>query len=154
VYKDGVYVAYGNAYSKGTEGAKITIKDGKIADIVLLRTTPKIIDNTASNNYSGVWVAYGLMKERLLGKTRDEAAAVDAVSGATRTSTGWKLSVDRAFERALEVKPADATYFAGDHMGVDPEGKYAVFASYDANSLTAVKLYPLNSAGSFVDEKA
>ncbi|WP_232381044.1 FMN-binding protein [Paenibacillus tianjinensis] len=154
VYQDGVYVAYGNAYSKGTEGVKVTIKDGKIADIVLMRTNPKIIDNTVSNNYSGVWVAYGLMKERLLGQTRDSAAAVDAVSGATRSSNGWKLSVDRAFERAMKVKPADATYFAGDHMGVDPEGKYAVFASYDANSLTAVKLYPMTSTGSFVDEKA
>lgn len=39
-------------------------------------------------------------------------------------------------------------------MGIDPEGKYAVFASYDENSLTAVKLYPLTAAGDFVDEKA
>lgn len=154
VYQDGVYVAYGNAYSKGTEGAKVTIKDGKIADIELMRTSPKIIDKNARDNYSGVWAAYGLMKERLLGKTRDGAAAVDAVSGATRSSNGWKLSVDRAFERSLEVKPANATYFPGDHMGVDPEGKYAVFASYDANKLTAVKLYPLTAAGDFVDEKA
>ncbi|MRN52040.1 FMN-binding protein [Paenibacillus monticola] len=153
VYQDGVYVAYGNAYSKGTEGAKIAIKDGKIISIELLRTSPKIIDRDARNNYSGIWPAYSLMKDRLLGKTRDGAAAVDAVSGATRSSTGWKLAVDRAFERALQVKPADATYFEGDHMGVDPEGKYAVFASYDANKLTAVKVYPLNSAGDFVDEK-
>ncbi|ULO06312.1 FMN-binding protein [Paenibacillus sp. 19GGS1-52] len=153
VYQDGVYVAYGNAYSKGTEGAKIAIKDGKIISIELLRTSPKIIDRDARNNYSGVWPAYSLMKDRLLGKTRDGAAAVDAVSGATRSSTGWKLAVDRAFERSLEVKPADATYFEGDHMGVDPEGKYAVFASYDATKLTAVKVYPLNSAGDFVDEK-
>ncbi|AIQ67537.1 hypothetical protein PGRAT_07735 [Paenibacillus graminis] len=153
MYQDGVYVAYGNAYSKGTEGAKVTIKDGKITDIELLRTSPKLIDRNARENYSGVWAAYKLMKDRLLGQTRDSAAAVDAVSGATRSSNGWKLSVDRAFERALKVKPADAAYFEGDHMGVDPEGKYAVFASYDANKLTAVKLYPLTAAGDFVDEK-
>lgn len=153
VYQDGVYVAYGDAYSKGTEGAKVTIKDGKIADIELLRTSPKIIDRNARDNYSGVWVAYGLMKDRLIGKTRDGAAAVDAVSGATRSSNGWKLSVDRAFERSLQDKPADANYFAGDHMGVDPEAKYAVFASYDANKLTAVKLYPLTATGDFADEK-
>lgn len=154
VYQDGVYVAYGDAYSKGTEGAKVTIKDGKIADIELLRTSPKIIDRNARENYSGVWVAYGLMKDRLLGKTRDGAANVDAVSGATRTSNGWKLSVDRAFQRSLEHKPAGAVYFPGVHMGVDPEGKYAVFATYEANKLTDVKLYPLNAGGDFVDEKA
>ncbi|WP_339222967.1 FMN-binding protein [Paenibacillus sp. FSL H8-0332] len=153
VYQDGVYVAYGDAYSKGTEGAKVTIKDGKISDIELLRTSPKIIDRNARENYSGVWVAYGLMKDRLMGKTRDGAAAVDAVSGATRTSNGWKLSVDRAFERSLAHQAADATYFGGVHMGVDPEAKYAVFATYEANKLTAVKLYPLSATGDFVDEK-
>ncbi|NQX45394.1 FMN-binding protein [Paenibacillus tritici] len=153
VYQDGVYVAYGDAYSKGTEGAKVTIKDGKIADIELLRTSPKIIDRNARENYSGVWTAYGLMKDRLVGKTRDGAAAVDAVSGATRTSNGWKLSVDRAFARSLQDKPADAAYFSGVHMGVDPEAKYAVFATYEANKLTDVKLYPLSANGDFVDEK-
>lgn len=154
VYKDGVYVAYGDAYSKGTEGAKVEIKDGKIASIELLRTSPKLIDRDARNNYSALWQAYGLMKDRLLGKTRDEAAAVDAVSGATRSSNGWKLSVDRAFERALAVKDTDALYFDGVHMGIDPTGKYAVFATYESSKLTAVKVYPLNSAGDFIDEKA
>ncbi|WP_310550809.1 FMN-binding protein [Paenibacillus glufosinatiresistens] len=154
VYNDGVYVAYGDAYSKGTEGAKVTIKNGKIADIELMRTSPKIIDRNASENYSGVWQAYGLMKSRLMGQTRESAAKVDAVSGATRTSTGWKLSVDRAFERALAVKPAGEKYFAGEHMGVDPEGKYAVFATYDAKKLTAVKVFPMTATGDIVDEKA
>ncbi|MFC3748353.1 FMN-binding protein [Paenibacillus sp. GCM10012306] len=154
VYEDGIYVAYGNAYSKGTEGVKIAIKDGKITDIELMRTSPSLIDRDARYNYSGVWQAYKLMHERLLGKTRDQAADVDAVSGATRTSDGWKLSVDRAFERALKVKPADAVYFSGEHMGIDPERKYAVFSTYDENKLTAVKVYPLNSAGDIVEEKA
>ncbi len=154
VYQDGVYVAYGDAYSKGTEGAKIEIKDGKITSIDLLRTSPKLIDRDARNNYSSLWQAYGLMKDRLLGKTRDGAAAVDAVSGATRSSNGWKMSVDRAFERALKVKVTDAVYFDGVHMGIDPQGKYSVFATYESNKLTAVKVYPLNSAGDFIDEKA
>ncbi|WP_339245908.1 FMN-binding protein [Paenibacillus sp. FSL F4-0243] len=154
VYQDGVYVAYGDAYSKGTEGAKIEIKDGKITSIDLLRTSPKLIDRDARNNYSALWQAYGLMENKLIGKTRDGAAAVDAVSGATRSSNGWKLSVDRAFERALTVKDTDAVYFDGVHMGIDPTGKYAVFATYESNKLTAVKVYPLNSAGDFVDEKA
>ncbi|MFE4710721.1 FMN-binding protein [Paenibacillus sp. NPDC056722] len=154
VYEDGIYVAYGNAYSKGTEGVKVAIKDGKITDIELMRTSPSLIDRDARYNYSGVWQAYKLMHERLLGKTRDQAAAVDAVSGATRTSDGWKLSVDRAFERALKVKPDDAIYFTGEHMGIDPERKYAVFSTYDENKLAAVKVYPLNSAGDIVEEKA
>ncbi|WP_232101752.1 FMN-binding protein [Paenibacillus sp. URB8-2] len=154
MYLDGVYVAYGNANTKGTEGAKVTIKNGKVADIELLRTSAKIIDRDARNNYSGVWVAYGLMKDRLLGKTRAGAANVDAVSGATRTSNGWKLSVDRAFVRALNVKPKATVYFAGEHMGVDPEGKYAVFSTYDATKLTGVKVYPLSSTGDIIEEKA
>ncbi|OMD63137.1 FMN-binding domain-containing protein [Paenibacillus odorifer] len=154
VYQDGVYVAYGDAYSKGTEGAKIEIKDGKITSIELLRTSPKLIDRDARNNYSALWQAYGLMKDRLLGKTRDGAAAVDAVSGATRSSNGWKLSVDRAFERALSVKDTNAVYFDGVHMGVDPTGKYSVFATYESNKLTDVKVNPMNSAGDFIEEKA
>lgn len=151
-YVDGVYVAYGNAYSKGTEGAKVTIKDGKIAAVELLRTSPKLIDRDVRNNYSGLWNAYETMKADLLGKTQEQAAKVDVVSGATRSSEGWKLSVDRAFQRALKEKPKDVTYFAGEHMGVDPEGKYMVFATFNATKRTAVKVYPLDGSGSAIEE--
>ncbi|GJM81617.1 hypothetical protein HMSSN139_41130 [Paenibacillus sp. HMSSN-139] len=151
-YADGVYVTYGNAYSKGTEGAKVTIKDGKVAAIELLRTSPKLIDRDARNNYSGLWNAYETMKANLLGKTKEQAANVDIVSGATRSSNGWKLSVDRAFQRALKEKPKGVTYFAGEHMGVDPEGKYMVFVTFDATKRTAVKVYPLDASGNAIEE--
>ncbi|MHB1392379.1 MAG: hypothetical protein ACYCYE_04730 [Clostridia bacterium] len=45
-YKDGVYVAYGNAYSKGTEGARVTIRGGKITDVELLRTSQNLSTET------------------------------------------------------------------------------------------------------------
>lgn len=152
VYQDGVYVAYGNAYSKGTEGAKVTIKGGKVADIELLRTSPKLIDRDARYNYSGLWQAYETMKKNLKGKTREQAAEVDVVSGATRSSEGWKLSVDRAFARALQVKPEGQVYFEGEHMGVDPQGKYMVFVNYDKTKRLGVKVYPLNAKGEAIDE--
>lgn len=151
-YKDGVYVTYGNAYSKGTEGAKVTIKDGKVADLELLRTSPKLIDRDVRNNYSGLWQAYEPVANSIIGKTREQAAEVDVVSGATRSCDGWKLAVDRAFERALVEKPAGKVYFEGEHMGVDPEGKYMVFANYDANRLLGVKVYPLTEKGEAIDE--
>ncbi|MGG6310991.1 FMN-binding protein [Paenibacillus macerans] len=151
-YADGVYVTYGNAYSKGTEGAKVTIKDGKVAALELLRTSPKLIDRDVRNNYSGLWQAYETMEKNLLGKTQEQAAKVDVVSGATRSSEGWKLSVDRAFQRALKEKPKGATYFAGEHMGVDPEGKYMVFVNYDATKRLGVKVYPLDASGNAVEE--
>jgi len=92
------------------------------------------------------------MKADLLGKTQEQAAKVDIVSGATRSSEGWKLSVDRAFQRALKEKPKDVTYFAGEHMGVDPEGKYMVFVTFDATKRTAVKVYPLDASGNAIEE--
>lgn len=152
VYVDGVYVTWGNAYNKGTEGAKVTIKNGKVADLLLIRSNQKMIDNNPSSNYSGVWLAYKPMTERLLGKTREEAAKVDTISGATRSSQGWKLSVDRAFQRALKTKPAGQTYFAGEHMGVDPEGKYMVFAKYDTTKLIGVKAYVFGPNGSIIED--
>jgi uncharacterized protein with FMN-binding domain len=152
VYQDGVYVTYGNAYTKGTEGAKVTIKDGKIADIELMRTSPKLIDRDARSNYKGLWNAYGYMKKRFLGKTMEQAAKVDTVTGATRSSEGWKLSVARAFTRALTDKTADQVYFEGVHMGIDPQGKYMVFSTYDKTKLTAVDVYPLTAAGDAIED--
>ena len=150
-YKDGVYTAWGNAYSKGTEGVKVTIKNGKIADVLLIRSSQKMIDNEPSKNYKTVWTAYEPMEKRFLGKTQAEAAKADTVSGATRTSVGWKLAVDRAFTRALTVKPANQTYFVGEHMGVDPEGKYMVFAKYNGTQLVGVKAYAFDSKGSLIE---
>ncbi len=152
-YQDGVYVAFGNAYSKGTEGAKVTIKNGKVADIELMRTSTKLIDRDVRQNYMGLWFAYEPMKQRLLGKTREEAQKADAVAGATRSSEGWIMSVDRAFARALTVKPEGMVYFDGEHMGVDPQGKYMVFVTYEKNKLTAVKIYPFDAKDAALDEK-
>ena len=151
-YVDGVYVAFGNAYSKGTEGAKVTIKDGKVADVELMRTSPALIDRDARFNYFSLWNAYEPIKESMLGKTREEVKEVDAISGATRTVDGWKLAVDRAFTRALRVKPDDAVYFEGEHMGVDPEKKAMVFAKYDKSKLLGVKVYLMTKSGSAIED--
>ncbi len=154
-YKNGIYVTWGNAYSKGTEGAKVTITNGKVADLTLMRSSQKMIDNDPSKNYKEVWSAYEPMKQRLLGKTQAEAAKVDTVSGATRSSEGWKIAVDRAFTRALNVKPADQTYFPGEHMGVDSQGKYMVFAKFDKTHLVGVKAYVFDPAkGSIIETPA
>ncbi|MHB1392378.1 MAG: hypothetical protein ACYCYE_04725 [Clostridia bacterium] len=90
------------------------------------------------------------MKKRFIGKTRAEAAKADVVSGATRSSEGWKMSVDRAFARALSAK-TDAVYFEGEHMGIDPLGKYMVFAKYDKARLLGVKVYPLDAKGNALE---
>jgi uncharacterized protein with FMN-binding domain len=153
-YIDGVYVTYGDAYLKGTEGAKVTIKDGKVSAVEFIRSSPMLIDRDVRFNYSGLWQAYEIMKTRIIGKTKEQVTDVDVVSGATRSSEGWKLSVDRAFVRALKVKPAGEVYFEGKHMGVDPEGKFMVFARYDKSKLLGIKVYPLNSKGEAIDETA
>ncbi|MNW50909.1 Electron transport complex subunit RsxG [compost metagenome] len=118
----------------------------------MLRTSPKIIDRDVRNNYVGLWQAYEVMQQGLKGKTREQAAEVDVVSGATRSSDGWKLSVDRAFVRALKEKPEGQIYFEGEHMGVDPQGKFMVFLKYDATKLLGVKVYPMDASGSAIEE--
>lgn len=153
-YQDGVYVTYGKASTKGTVGAKVTIKDDKIAAIDLLRTSPKLLDRDARSSYKELWKAFEIMGQKFLGKTKEEAAKVDTVSGATDSSEGWKQCVDRAFQRALTVKPVGQTYFEGEHVGVDPQGKYMVFAKYDKTRLTGVKVYPMDAAGNAIEEAA
>lgn len=152
-YRDGVYTSYGDAYTKGTEGAKVTIENGKVKNVEFFRTTAALIDRNPGENYKTLWNAYEPMKQRILGKSREEVAKVDIVSGATRSTTGWKLSVDRAFERASVKKHTDHIYFEGEHMGVDPQSKYAVFARFDKTKLVGIKVYKFNPAGtSLIDD--
>jgi len=153
-YKDGVYVAWGNANVKGIEGAKVTIKGGKIAGIELMKTGPKLINRDAKFNNKEISSAYEPMKQRLLGKTKEEAAKVKVVSDDTISSNEWKLAVDRAFVRALIVKPKGQVYFAGEHMGVDPQGKFVVFAKYDKTKLIGVKAYMFNTKGELLEATA
>jgi uncharacterized protein with FMN-binding domain len=94
------------------------------------------------------------MKKRFLGKTKEQAASVDTISGATRTTAGWKLSVDRAFVRASTAKPENQIYFEGEHMGIDPQNKYCVFLKYDKTRLLGVKVYKFNEKGSSLIDDA
>lgn len=106
-YKDGVYTAFGNKWAYGKEGAKITIKNGKIVNVYLSRidTTGKEVNY---NDWVGQKEANGSIKPNLKKFRLDMAKRiiskqsyqVDTISTATVSTTGWKLATQRALEKA------------------------------------------------------
>lgn len=106
-YKDGVYTAYGNKWKFGQESAVVTIKKGKLIYVTLKRldTTGKEVNY---KDWVGTKEANGSIKPNL-NKFRVDMAKrilahqtyqVDTIAGATVSTSGWKLAVQRALEKA------------------------------------------------------
>ena len=95
-YKDGVYTGTAKGYA-GNITVKVTIKDGKIADIVI--TKNEADDEPYLNKAKGVI--------SMIIKT--QSTKVDAVSGATYSSNGIIKAVEKALKKAVVKKDTSKT---------------------------------------------
>lgn len=88
-YKDGTYEGSAEGYG-GTVVMKVSIKDGKIADV----------QNVSA---SGEDASYWSMAKELIPQIKEaQDPNVDAVSGATYTSNGIKNAVKLALQKAVK----------------------------------------------------
>lgn len=102
-YKDGTYDVKNKSEKPGFEEAIVTIKDGKIQNIDLKRLDA----NSKEINYDE-WNGQG--KPNIKQARQDLAKAmiekqstnVDATSGATVSSNGWKKAVSDALAKATK----------------------------------------------------
>ncbi len=107
VYKDGTYTGEGEKREFGYEAAEVTIKDGKIADIVLKRMTPDG-EEVDYDEWTGEEGPDGKTRPNLKQFKEDLAEEmvtnqtyeVDAIATATETSEGWKEAVKEALDKA------------------------------------------------------
>lgn len=99
--KDGTYKAIGDKWDFGSEAATVVVKDNKIDAITLNRidTEGKEIDYKAYNEMGGpdLETARNELSKAMLTKQSYE---VDTVTGATMSTTNWKIAVQRALEQA------------------------------------------------------
>ena len=106
-YKDGSYTAFGDKWAKGQESAIVKIKGGKMIYVTLKRldTKGKEINYkiwTGKKQPSGVTFPnlnkFRVdMAKRMLG---NQTYMVDTIAGATVSTGGWKLAVQRALDKA------------------------------------------------------
>lgn len=101
-YKDGIYDVVHKSSKPGYEEAVVTIKDGKIQDIILKR-----LDNNKKevdyNKWDGTGDFPNLKKYRIdlaNAMINAQSADVDVISGATQSSNGWKAAVSSALSKA------------------------------------------------------
>ncbi|HEY5583561.1 MAG TPA: FMN-binding protein [Ruminiclostridium sp.] len=100
-YKDGTYDEKGDAWDKGQEEANIVITDGKISAVTLkrLEKTGKEVDYT---KYDGT--EFPNLKEFKVAMANDiiakQSADVETISGATISTTNWKVAAQRALDKA------------------------------------------------------
>lgn len=99
--KDGTYKASGDKWDFGSEEATVVIKDNKIEAVTLNRidTEGKEIDYKAYNEMGGpdLETARNELSNDVLNKQSYE---VDTLTGATMSTTNWKVAVQRALEQA------------------------------------------------------
>jgi uncharacterized protein with FMN-binding domain len=101
VYKDGIYDSKTKNKKNGYDEAIVTIKEGKIQDIELKRLDDK--SQEVNYDFFDGAQAPNLKKYRQdLSKAMLEKQSpnVDAISGATLSSTGWKQSAADALAKA------------------------------------------------------
>lgn len=99
--KDGTYTAAGDKWNFGSEEATVIVKDNKIEAITLKRidTEGKEIDYKAYNEMGGpdLETARNELSKAILTK---QSYDVDTVTGATMSTTNWKVAVLRALEQS------------------------------------------------------
>lgn len=101
-YNDGTYTGEGERREHGYEAAEVTVENGEISDIVLMRMTA----DEEEVDYDE-WVGENDMpnlkqfKEDLAQDMLDQQTyEVDAIATATQTSEGWMDAVQDALEKA------------------------------------------------------
>jgi uncharacterized protein with FMN-binding domain len=106
-YKDGSYTAFSDKWAKGQESAVVKIRGGKMIYVTLKRldTKGKEINYkiwTGKKQANGVTYPnlnkfrVDMAKKMLANQTY----MVDTIAGATVTTGGWKLAVQRALDKA------------------------------------------------------
>ncbi|AKL94141.1 hypothetical protein CACET_c06310 [Clostridium aceticum] len=120
-YNDGTYEAYDDAAAKSFHKVVVTIKDDKIVDLELIgfRNTGDVKD--ADYAYAPFHEAQSTLTEAFLAANGTEGAEV--ITGATGSSEGWAIALDRALEKALVEPASDAAYFNGTFQGVTELGE-------------------------------
>ncbi len=101
-YNDGTYVGQSEKREFGYEEAEVTIKDGKIEDIVLKRMTPEgeevdYDEWTGEDDRPNLKQFKEDVAKEMLEKQSYE---VDTIATATQTVDGWKEAVKNALEQA------------------------------------------------------
>lgn len=101
-YNDGTYIGQSEKREFGYEEAEVTIKDGKIEDIVLKRMTPdgEEVDYdewTGEDDKPNLKQFKEDVSKNMLEK---QSYDVDTVATATETVNGWKEAVKNALEQA------------------------------------------------------
>ncbi|AOY76053.1 FMN-binding protein [Clostridium formicaceticum] len=120
-YNDGTYEAYDDAAAKSFYKAVVTVKDDKIVDLDLIgfRNTGELKD--ADYPYAPFHEAQATLTEAFLAANGTEG--VEIVTGATGSSEGWAIAINRALEKALVEPVSDAAYFDGTFQGVTELGE-------------------------------
>ena len=105
-YKDGTYTTKGDPWQFGQEQAIVSIKNGKISDIVLKRLNK---DGTEVNydDWAGQTVnnkVYPNLKQYRIDMAKrmieKQSYEVDTISGATVSTKNWTVAVQRALDQA------------------------------------------------------
>jgi uncharacterized protein with FMN-binding domain len=146
-YKDGTFTAYGDAYDKGTNRADVTLRNGKIVGLSLYRVGVNMVDRGASAYAEVVKAIPVLTKNFLTAATRENAQKVDAVTGATSSSTELKNAVERAFKKAEIVEPYKAAYLNGLYAGVDADKSAYVMVTIEKNVPVKMQVFYLDENG-------
>lgn len=119
MYNDGTYTAYGDASQNSVGRVTIEVKDDEIVSVDLeeFRTT----GDKKDENYG--FEAFHDALEEMPGRFLEaNSADVEAVTGATSSSEGWKTGVERALEKA-SVDQDGSDYFDGTFWGASDKGE-------------------------------
>ena len=95
--KDGIYYGKSNGYYTNSIEVKVTVKDGKIAKIELIKNKD---DESYFDNKKA-----GILGERIISS---QSTNIDTISGATTSSKGFINAVVNALEKAVDSNGSDA----------------------------------------------
>ncbi len=140
-WNDGTYEAWSDAGARSTQYAKVFIKDGKIAAVIVREFTDRLVEKDWTN-YS--YPPFG-EAARAIGAefVKTQSADIDVISGATGSSQGWIQAVERALVKASPQKPGNK-YFDGTFLGrsdVASRGYYeVVWVTIKDDQITDIKI--------------
>jgi uncharacterized protein with FMN-binding domain len=140
-YIDGFYSTYGTASIHGAERADVQIKNGALVDVKLYKLNANLRDGKETYSYKKVFDAAPVMEANFLNKgSYFPTGSVDTVSGATASSNGWNVAIQRAYAKAAKAAPK-TKYFDGSFTGVDSNTRVLVSVDIQNNKATKVSTY-------------
>lgn len=101
-YEDGTYYGEGEHGEFGYEAAEVTVENGEITDIVLMRMTPEdeevdYEEWTGEDERPNLKQAKEDLAEQMV---EQQTYGVDVIATATQSSEGWKDAVENALSEA------------------------------------------------------